>query len=607
MHTQNSATNPTSVTKDQLGGTVSLDTLFQQLPKESVLCSLNWFGSSFVRDGEIACAFIGNPRFCDIQIAKTNSATQQGHALIQTWRKYGTSLPAQLRGQYAIAIIDTKQKIIFLSVDRFATQTLCYRHTSQEFAFSNRADCVSGRNNSPNPQAIFDFLYFHMIPAPRTIFADVFRIPAAHSLIITQDEAKLVRHWPLVFDEQHNEPFESAKHRFISLIKQSVTEEIEENKRIGAFLSGGTDSSTVAGMLCRITGKAIPAYSIGFDADGYDEMEYARIAAKHFGCEHHEYYVTPSDLVASIPAVAQYHDQPFGNSSALPSYYCAKIAGEDGCTKMLAGDGGDELFGGNARYARQQLFELYHAWPQSLRNLLEPISGEDSPLRAIPGLRQLTGYVRHSRIPMPERMQSFNLLMHLGPNNVLTPAMMAQIDVTEPIRHAKAIWSDCEAKSLINRMLAYDWRYTLADSDLPKVQGAAAMAGMNVAYPLLSDPLADFSMSLSPNWKVRRQKLRWFFKEALRDFLPDEIITKKKKGFGLPYGVWTSQTPALKSLAEDSLVSLAARGIINREFTATLLDNLLPNHPGYYGEMVWVLTVLEQWLRVQMPDYKLPL
>jgi asparagine synthetase B (glutamine-hydrolysing) len=249
-------------------------------------------------------------------------------------------------------------------------------------------------------------------------------------------------------------------------------------------------------MLCQVTGKPAPAYSIGFDAEGYDEMEYARLAAKHFGCEHHEYYVTPADLVTSIPAVAQHYDQPFGNSSALPAYYCARNAQADGCTKMLAGDGGDELFGGNSRYAMQRVFEFYHRVPPGLRRLIEPMCADNSPLRRIPGLKQATGYVRHSRVPMPDRLQSFNLITQLDPANVLTADFLAQIDIGEPSRHMQATWNECPAPSLINRMLAYDWRYTLADSDLPKVRGATQMAGIPVAYPLLSDRLTDFSMAL---------------------------------------------------------------------------------------------------------------
>ncbi len=281
------------------------------------------------------------------------------------------------------------------------------------------------------------------------------------------------------------------------------------------------------------------------------------------------------------------------------------MAQSDGYTKMLAGDGGDELFGGNSRYATQQFFQLYHALPAAMRGMIEPMCGDDSILRRIPGLRQATGYVRHSRNPMPDRMHSFNLIMHLDPAKVLTEGLLARIDLAEPAAHMRATWNECPASTLINRMLAYDWRYTLADSDLPKVRGATDMAGIAVGYPLLSDRLTDFSMSLDPNWKVRRFKLRWFFKEALRGFLPDEIITKKKKGFGLPFGVWAARDPALRKLAAESLQGLVERRIVREDFAGRLLAEYLPEHPGYYGEMVWILIILEQWLRLHAPKFSL--
>src|SRR4029453_16815832 len=141
------------------------------------------------------------------------------------------------------------------------------------------------------------------------------------------------------------------KDEFISLL-QAAVRDASEHARSGAFLSGGTDSSTVSGMLARASDAPAPTFSIGFDVPGYDEMAYARIAARHFGCEQHEYYVTPGDVVDAVPRIAASYDQPFGNASAIPTYYCAKLARESGISRLLAGDGGDELFGGNERYAK---------------------------------------------------------------------------------------------------------------------------------------------------------------------------------------------------------------------------------------------------------------
>lgn len=572
---------------------------------QELIEALDFQSTNSARNAQAACTLAGNISFADNEIALAAKQSGQAEALLMAWAKHGTDVLKHIGGTFSLAVVDAGTGSVLLAVDRFSVQTLCYCLDGNTLSFSDRADCVAGRGDEIDPQALFDFLYFHMIPAPRTIFSKVRRLPAAHALLIDASGVKEFRHWPLEFDERHREPFSVAKDTFRSLIRESVAEEIAGHTQIGAFLSGGTDSSTVCGMLGQITGAPTRAYSIGFEAEGYDEMEYARIAARHFGCDHHEYYVTPADLAASLPAVARHHDQPFGNSSALPAYYCAKMAKSDGCTKMLAGDGGDELFGGNSRYATQRFFDYYHRVPTGLRRMIEPMCGDDSILRRIPGLRQATGYVRHSHLPMPDRMQSFNLIMHLDPAKVLTSELLARMDTDEPARHMRGTWSECKAPSLINRMLAYDWRYTLADCDLPKVRGATDMAGIAVGYPLLSDRITDFSMRLSPEWKLKGFKLRWFFKEALRGYLPDEIITKKKKGFGLPFGVWAARDPALRKLAKESLQGLAERRIVREDFARKLIAEYLPEHPGYYGEMVWILIILEQWLQAEAPTFRI--
>jgi asparagine synthase (glutamine-hydrolysing) len=388
------------------------------------------------------------------------------------------------------------------------------------------------------------------------------------------------------------------------LLHEAVSQELD-NGTPACFLSGGTDSSTVAGMASAASGKTVATYSIGFDAQGYDEMEFARLAAKHFKTEHHEYYVTPADLVQYIPAVAAHYDQPFGNSSALPAYCCALKAREDGISKILAGDGGDELFGGNTRYAKQKVFGWYNAIPAGLRSgLLEPLSRQ--PLfERVPLLRKATSYVNQAQVPMPDRLMTYNLLFRLGVEDVLTPELLAQVDQNDPARQQRQVWAEARTDNLVNKMLAFDWRYTLAECDLPKVVGTTGLANLEVGFPMLNDKLLAFSLRLPSDYKLNGLKLRWFFKEALRGFLPDEIITKKKQGFGLPFGVWATTHAELKALASDSLNSLARRGVVRAEFVQRLMNERLAEHPGYYGEMVWILMMLEQWLVAKAPHFRL--
>lgn len=507
------------------------------------------------------------------------------------------------RNDFAIGLrLDERRT--FLAVDRFAVRTLCWRADAGSLRFAARADELAGPNPELDLQALYDYLYFHVIPSPRTIFRHVRRLPPSHCVLHTEGgEVAPRRYWRPSFHEPRSASFGALREQFIELLQRAVRRCLDGSVP-ACFLSGGTDSSTVAAMIARVTGQAPSTYSIGFAAAGYDEMEYARIAARAFGTRHRERYVSPEDLITGIPALAAHYDQPFGISSAVPAYFCEARAREDGVSRLLAGDGGDELFGGNKRYAAQRLFAAYEALPRRLReSLIEPLA--DHPwMRGAPVLRKASRYVDHSRVPMPDRTQSYNLLEHCGPDRVLTAALLAQVERADPLAQQRAVWQESAGASLVNRMLAFDWRYTLAEADLPKVCGSSALAGVDVAFPLLDDELVAFSQGLPSDYKVRGLRLRWFFKEALRGILPSAIIRKKKHGFGLPFGVWVASHSGLRRFAADALGSLATRRIVQPPFVRALQTELLAIHPSFYGEMVWILVVLEHWLRSHAPDFR---
>ena len=511
---------------------------------------------------------------------------------------------ARASGAFAVGLVNADGST-FLAVDRFAIHSLCYTVENGRLRFAARADELAGHNARLAPQALFDYLYFHAIPSPQTIFDGVHRLPPGHCAHFANGRLTVVPYWVPTFEPALGTPsFDGLRDEFRSLLQGSVASLLDAGKA-GCFLSGGTDSSTVAGMLSRASGGKASTYSIGFEAEGYDEMAYARIAAKHFATDHHEHYVTADDLVAAMPKVARYYDQPFGNSSAVPAYFCAAMAAQDGVTRILAGDGGDELFGGNTRYAKQRVFGWYQHLPQPLRSgVMEPLLRR-SVLGSLPLLRKAASYVEQARVPMPDRAQSYNLLLRLRPSDVLTPAFLAQVNTGAPLAHQQQTWNSARASNDLDRTLAYDWRYTLAETDLPKVCGTTALAGIGVGFPMLDPRLLAFSMRLPAAYKLRGLKLRWFFKEALRGFLPDEIIRKPKQGFGLPFGVWVVRHPALRQQCSEALASLATRGVVQPAFIRNLLDHHLNAHPHYYGEMVWILSMLEHWLQHHAPDFSL--
>jgi asparagine synthase (glutamine-hydrolysing) len=544
----------------------------------------------------LICA--GSPRFNDPLLAGVAAKNGLGAAWMEAFAKFGIAAASDVAGDFCIALTDIQGRT-FLAVDRFGVHSICYRLRAGHLQVAQRAVDLAGADASIDPQAIFDYLYFHVIPGPRTAFKDVQRLPAGHYALFEDGRLTVAPWWTPAFVEHSVRPLGELTSEFRQILRESVEAQVD-GKRVGCFLSGGTDSSTLTGMLQQAQQSPPLTFSIGFDAEGYDEMEYARITARHFKTDHHEYYVTPEDVVRCVPDIAKFYDQPFGNSSVAPAYYCAKLAADNGVERMLAGDGGDELFGGNTRYAKQRIFALYERLPGSVRaRLLEPTLSHTSLLARIPGIKKAVSYVEQARVPMPDRLQAYNLLTWLGPAEVLTPEFLSLVDPAAPLRQQRAIYQACTATSLVNRMLAYDWKYTLADNDLPKVTGAVGLAGISVGFPLLDNRVVDFSLRLEPHLKVNGLTLRWFFKHALRGFLPPQTISKKKHGFGLPVGAWMMTHSGLRTIALDSLDMLRGGGIVRPAFIDRLAKEYLPQHPRYYGEMVWILMMLAQWQAAQ--------
>ena len=506
-----------------------------------------------------------------------------------------------LHGTFALALIHEKTGETLLAIDRMGVHNLIYTRVKDMLLFASSADAIGqhpAARRTLNWQSIYNYIHFHMIPGPATAFGEEQRLRPGQYLHVRNGTLQLGHFWRVQFDETQDRPFEELRTEFLSILTDSVKTR-SATQCTGAFLSGGTDSSTVSGLLGEVTGVPARTFSIGFAEKGYDEMDYARIAARHFRTAQHEYYVTPQDIVDAVPKLASVFDQPFGNSSAVPTYYCARFACESGVSVLLGGDGGDELFGGNERYAMQELYSYYSRVPAALRTrILEPLAHHSPWRRQFLPIRIFSRLIELASTPMPDRLDAHNLLLRLGPQSVFSADFLATVDTEGPRHLMRSVYSEAEATSLINRMLAYDFQFTLADSDLPKVTKSCELAGIDVDFPMIDDRLVAFSTQLNPRMKLRGRKLRYFFKEALRGFLPDEIIAKTKHGFGLPFGPWLQSHRPLRELVWDSLAKLRNRGFIRSDFVDQLIGKHLGEHPGYYGTMAWVLMMLELWFEL---------
>jgi asparagine synthase (glutamine-hydrolysing) len=496
-------------------------------------------------------------------------------------------------------VLEPSKKKAFLAIDRIGAERLCYAMQEGHFVFGTSANNIAVHpaiGREIDPQAIYDFLYFHVIPSPRTIYQRVAKFEPGQYLSFENGQIRLGYYWRADYTPSSDNDFEHYRAEFRSLLSQSIGDAAGQTD-VAAFLSGGTDSSTVVGTLSRIRGEPIDTFSIGFDAVGFDEMEYARSAAERFHSRSHEYYLKPQDIVTAIPLIAREYDEPFGNSSAVPTYFCAKAAHDAGFNLMLAGDGGDEIFGGNTRYAKQKMFEAYLRLPAYLRqSLIEPIAHLPGLSDRLP-LRKLKSYVEQANVGLPLRLETYNFLHRTPLTDIFEPGFINAVDPSSTARALTEVYERTSSDHYINRLMHVDLKFTLADNDLRKVATMAEAVGIEVRYPLLDYRLVEFANHLPVDYKIRGHKLRWFFKEALRDLLPEEIINKSKHGFGLPFGIWCNEYSPLGDLVNDSLSDLGKRGWVKPEYLDHILRMQREHHASYYGVMIWIMMMLEQWMQ----------
>ncbi len=576
---------------------VALDTTLAvyeaQLPSAAVSAT----GAAEDCDG-LLVAYAGQPYFRAAKLIRLGMDEGICAALAHAYREHGDAMFGHLHGAFSCVIIDPRQQRLLAAVDRTGQHALYYRELDDTLYFGGSAREVlaaSGGSEDLTHQGIYNYVYFHMVPCPGTVYAGLHKLSAAHFLDRREGRLEALCYWAPPFSESTREYSKQEQAaRLRDILRTAVKNTLPAQGRIGAFLSGGLDSSSVTGIMAELGREGAEAYSIGFEADGYDEMAFARITAQHFGVPLNEYYVTPEDVVNALPLIATSYDEPFGNSSALPAYFCARMAAQKGVNTLLAGDGGDELFAGNERYVRQNVFERYQLLPAALRRgLLEPI------LRALPGGLPLVGkansYIAQANTPLPDRLQSYNFLHRHLASEIFDADFLAHVDTQAPLQLLRDIYRRPPEGTDLNRMLYLDWQITLADNDLRKVSHMCALAGVDVVYPMLDNSLLDFSCQVPSQWKIKGNDLRHFYKFALQKWLPEATIKKDKQGFGLPFGVWMRSYQPLREMAYDHLGSLKRRGFIRPDFIDRAIEMHQSEHAAYYGELVWILSVFEMW------------
>ena len=367
-------------------------------------------------------------------------------------------------------------------------------------------------------------------------------------------------------------------------------------RTLGAFLSGGLDSSTVTGLYGKAHPGAARTFTIGFDDQAYDETAYARTAARHFATTHHEYFVTHEDVFDVVDRLAVAFEEPFGNSSAVPTFYCADLARANRVETLLAGDGGDELFAGNAHYLKQLGFERYRRIPSAIRGgLIEPLAGMLAFGDRLPIIAKARRRIEVLKMPLPDRMEFYNHYLTTPLEAVFTPELVAEIDRDEPFEIMREAYRRPDRGSALQRMMSVDMQVVIADGDVRKVGRTCELAGIDVAFPFLSDDVVEFAAGIPAHVLLRNGELRGFYKFAMRDFLPDQILTKKKHGFGLPSREALREYAPLRDKAFDAIAGLKRRHILNAPFLDRLASGRAPDLDLDTLSVVWDMMMLELW------------
>jgi asparagine synthase (glutamine-hydrolysing) len=526
------------------------------------------------------------------------------HAIGKLYAQSGTDCFKQLRGAFSLAIWDKHERTMLVAVDRFAAKPLTYSASASQIIFASqpRALFASKRiEKQINAPALASYLNFGVVPAPECAFRSLSKLPGGCFLSWKDGTTRLQRYWDL----EYSESVRASEDHLARELFQAMSEAVQlcaddtDTHRLGCFLSGGTDSSSILGLLSRQRQEAIQAFSIGFSEERFNELEYARIAAAEFKTRHSITILRPEEAIADLHKLVAAYDEPFGNSSVLPTYACLKAAQAHGINLMLAGDGGDELFGGNQRYQPDRIYNFYHAIPRLIRHsLIEPAA---TLVPAWGALSKVRGYVGRLAKENPEHYFQWLMLQQFPPGEILGPDIQLTNGHRDLLSIPRSHYQNAPARSELNRLLYIDIKMTLGDNDLPKVARAAELVGVNVRFPFLDPPLADFSGKLPVHLKVRGMEKRYLFKKATSGLLPPAILKKKKHGFGLPIGIWLKEHPLWRNLAQDVLLDPASyqRGFYQRSFVEKLFRLMDSDSSTYYGDLLWIFLMAELWYRQQ--------
>jgi asparagine synthase (glutamine-hydrolysing) len=518
--------------------------------------------------------------------------------LVHLYEEFGDDLAHRLRGMFAFAIWDVTRRRLLLGRDRVGKKPLFWRADGETLWFGSELKALTqdpAVRREVDLVALHHYLTYQYVPAPWSIYRGIHKLPPGHLLAWQDGTVELRRYWALDCAPRKVTSEEEATEQLRDHLLEATRVRMVSERPLGAFLSGGIDSSAVVAAMARQTGERIKTFSIGFDDEKFDERRYARMLARRYDTDHHEMVVTPSALDV-LPTLSWYYDEPFADSSAIPSFYVARMSAEL-VTVVLNGDGGDELFGGYRRY-------LLMAWAGRipvlpfLRNRLDragsSLSSRGAPRSALQTAGRVVDLLGH---PAPRRYA--RLMSYFTPEQkaaLYSDAMrerLAEVDSYELFDDAFAA---SRADSDVGRAMDVDVNTYLPGDLLVKMDIATMANSLEARSPFLDHHLMEWAAGLPARLKVRSGTTKYLLKKSVAPWLPPELLTRPKMGFGVPLARWLRTE--LAELSWDVLTDHTARsrGMFRPEVVKRLLRQHGNGHD--HGNRIWALLQFELWCRI---------
>lgn len=523
---------------------------------------------------------------------RTNADTE---CIVHAYEEYGDEAFSRLRGMFAIAILDRRRRRLVLARDRLGKKPLYYTLTRQGvLAFASETKCLfaaPGFHPRLSEQAVREYFTLGYVPGPGSIYEEVSKLPPAHFLVMERGSVTVRRYWRLAFGPKWTDRDEDLRERLAGLLDESVRIRLASDVPFGAFLSGGLDSGIVAALMARHLTHPVKTFTIGFREEGFDETPDARRVAAHVGAEPHELVMTP-DAVSLVPLLAWHFDEPFGDSSAIPTFLVSRLAA--GHVKMvLSGDGGDEAFAGYERYLKYMRLDALARASLGLAGPALRLAGAAAGGRLRNRLRRIAARTAE---PYPERYLSG---VALGTRAEVDPLLRPGLAGLDPYLGVRGHFLRDDVEGGMDRVIAGDMDTYLADDILVKVDRATMANSLEARAPLLDHVLLEFCARLPLRLRNDGRRGKVILRDVARRWLPAESLAKRKQGFGIPLDRWFrgELRPLMLDLLGDR--AFRERGVFDVEGVRACLDSHLAGQRDY-GELLWLVLTFESWARAHL-------